>query len=75
MIHLDSTQMRRSGVLADAVTGLEHTVAGTAQVHERGEGLHHEDPVCLRPHRVQRRHQLMHETRRIVTNNSRDTKQ
>ena len=63
--------MRRSGVLADAVTGLEHTVSGTAQVHERGEGLHHEDPVCLRPHRVQRRHQLMHETKVIVTSKGR----
>ena len=38
MSRLDGTQSRRSGVLAYAVTGLEHTVSGTVQGHERGEG-------------------------------------
>ena len=38
MICLDGTRSRGRGVLADALTGLEHTVSGTAQVHERGEG-------------------------------------
>src|SRR5207249_1469121 len=49
IIHLDSTQMRRSGVLADAVTGLEHTVSGTVQGHERGEGAEPRGPDVLTP--------------------------
>jgi hypothetical protein len=39
-----------------------------------GKRWKHKDPMCLRPHRVQRRHQLMHETKFIVTSASRNAK-
>ncbi len=74
MSRLDGMRNRGRGVLTSALTGLEHTVSSTAQVQERGKGLKHKDPMCLRPHRVQKSNQLMHETRLIITNESRDAK-
>jgi hypothetical protein len=75
MSRLDGTRSKGRDVLANAVPGLEHTVAGTVQVHERGEGAEPRIPDVFTPTSGPEENHLMHETKCIVTNDSRDTKQ
>ena len=49
MLRLDGTRLRRSGVLASPLTGVEHTVSDKGHKHERGEGAEPRRPAVLTP--------------------------